>query len=52
MRRNMSKSVSGTPAWRKSTRSSDPELAQCVEVAAVVTTGAAAVYGYSPIIGQ
>ncbi|MFB9837869.1 DUF397 domain-containing protein [Actinoallomurus acaciae] len=31
----MSTMLVSTPAWRKSTRSSDPEAAQCVEVAAV-----------------
>jgi hypothetical protein len=28
-------SINSTPVWRKSSRSSDPELAQCVEVATV-----------------
>lgn len=35
----MSAAVWTDPAWRKSSRSSDPELAQCVEVAAVHLAG-------------
>jgi len=31
----MSGVITTTPAWRKSSRSSDPQLAQCVEVAAI-----------------
>ena len=31
----MSSVITTAPAWRKSSRSSDPQLAQCVEVAAV-----------------
>ena len=31
----MSKSEIATPVWQKSSRSSDPDLAQCVEVASI-----------------
>jgi hypothetical protein len=31
----VSTSITSTPAWQKSSRSSDPDLAQCVEVAAI-----------------
>ena len=31
----MDKSMVSAPAWQKSSRSSDPDLAQCVEVAAI-----------------
>lgn len=35
----MSQTIVSASAWRKSSRSSDPELAQCVEVAAVRLAG-------------
>jgi len=35
----ISMTLISTPTWRKSTRSSDPEAAQCVEVATVQQFG-------------
>jgi uncharacterized protein DUF397 len=34
----MNKNIIGASDWRKSSRSSDPDLAQCVEVAAIDLT--------------
>lgn len=35
----MSQTIVSASAWRKSSRSSDPDMAQCVEVAAVHLAG-------------